>query len=61
MVLTATKARKDKAGLIPNRPLSSDENYGYGKQQPNQQKYTCCTADVYGVIISIFMQVSCSI
>jgi len=62
MVLTATKARKDKAGLIPNRPLSSDENYGHGKQQPNQQqKYTCCTADVYGVIISIFMQVSCEL
>ena len=66
MVLTATKARKDKAGLIPSRPLADDDvdigsHYSAkhsSANAANQHKFVCCTADVYGVIISIFMQVN---
>lgn len=42
MVLTATKVRKDQSGLLP--------------RAFNQYDDTCCTPDVYGIIISIFMQ-----
>ncbi|XP_074655731.1 transmembrane protein 26-like [Tubulanus polymorphus] len=42
MVLTATRARKDQSGLI-NR-VGDDKNKA------------CCTPDVYGIVISIFMQ-----
>ena len=42
MVLTATKARKDQSGLVHN-PMTESSN-------------TCCTPDVYGIVISIMMQ-----
>ena len=42
MVLTATKVRKDQSGLLP--------------RTFNQYDDSCCTPDVYGIIISIFMQ-----
>lgn len=60
MVLTATKARKDEAGLIPNRPLASEDSLDQcGKQLSKRRKqFVCCTPDVYGVIISILMQAS---
>ncbi|ELU06154.1 hypothetical protein CAPTEDRAFT_23383, partial [Capitella teleta] len=42
MVLTATKVRKDQSGLLP--------------RAFNEYSETCCTPDVYGIVISIFMQ-----
>ena len=44
MVLTATKARKDQSGVLPKRMPSIEADN------------SCCTPDVYGIIISIFMQ-----
>ena len=43
LVLTATKARKDLSGIVSRKfPPPDDE--------------TCCTPDVYGIVISIFLQ-----
>ena len=43
MVLTATKARKDQSGIV-------------SRKFPPPEDDTCCTPDVYGIIISIFLQ-----
>ena len=40
MVLTATRARKDQSGVFSKEPNTD----------------SCCTPDVYGIVISIFMQ-----
>ncbi|PVD36910.1 hypothetical protein C0Q70_03903 [Pomacea canaliculata] len=46
LVLTATRARRDQSGLVPTRKRykASGETVG------------CCSADVYGIIISIMLQ-----
>jgi Transmembrane protein 26 len=47
LVLTATKERKDRTGLLPSRQKSKN---------PIVPTDSCCTPDVYGIIISIMMQ-----
>lgn len=42
MVFTATKARKDQPGAISMEPVKASDS--------------CCTPDVFGIIMSIFMQ-----
>ena len=46
LVLTATRARRDQSGLVPVRRSRKKGKKGAG----------CCSADVYGIIISIMLQ-----
>ncbi|XP_076451190.1 transmembrane protein 26-like [Babylonia areolata] len=46
LVLTATRARRDQSGLVP----------GKRRKKADKEAVGCCSADVYGIIISIMLQ-----
>ncbi|KAK7093206.1 transmembrane protein 26-like [Littorina saxatilis] len=48
LVLTASRARRDQSGLVPIRRAKKTAGEGKGAG--------CCSADVYGIIISIVLQ-----
>ena len=46
LVLTAARARRDQTGLVPTKRMRRRE----------KKRDICCSADVYGIVISILLQ-----